>query len=383
MMMKNNYFTLFGIIFLQLCFHLDVFAKEAPAIHLTQSAKAVWQREQVMVTIDVLTDDPFARLEFPPFKQNGIDIIPFEQTRREEGKQTRLLMKWALFPFVAGTYDVELPPITYRPNGGRKVKYPPLALTLHVKKLPVYVPPTMPVGRILLKKKNNTNNGLLSPHHLQSMQIKVTGIAVAKQTMPPISRQLKSNNFLSFFPIKIKKQLQLKPDHIINQAIYTIPFRTNKNGFIHFPTINVQFFEPKKGRLEMVTLTPPLLLSLDKWIIWLLFFMAIVISAYLIINGYKILITVIRHRKQRKQAIHVLNYASSYDEIRQALIQFSAAHEWKQNLTLSEFVVLWMEKYGTSTALPTLIEELQALQFSNNKHDEFTLISQQLAKVIQ
>ena len=79
--------TLFIVLFLTAPL---VNAKSTPTIKLSQSAEQVWQRQQVLITLTVITDDPFARLEFDSFSHEGFSINPFELQRLSQINKQRL-----------------------------------------------------------------------------------------------------------------------------------------------------------------------------------------------------------------------------------------------------------------------------------------------------
>jgi len=228
---------------------LSANAKDLPTIELSQSAQQVWQRQQVLITLVVKSTDPFARLETEPFKQKGFSIIPFDLQRVESSKQTLLTLKWAVFPFIAGKQTLNLPRVRYRPNSGRMQTLNLNAVNLNVRRLPLYVSPTMPVGKITLK--NIWNEGwFVTSQNLLEWQITEIGKQVAKQFIPPLTRQLNSTDAVDILPLQKSDKILKTDTGISYQRHYTVPLKARHSGFISLPEINIQYFEPVSGKLE-------------------------------------------------------------------------------------------------------------------------------------
>ncbi len=358
-------------------------AKNKPTIKLSQSAQQVWQRQQVLITLEVVSDDPFARLEVEPFKQQGFSIIPFDLQRVESNNLTTLTLKWAVFPFVSGKHFLQLPRVRYRPNSGRKQTLALETPNLTVRRLPVYVSPTMPVGKIELV--NDWNEGwLVSTGELLEWKVKVIGNGVAEQTMPPLSRQLTSNQSAKIFLLKNTKN-SYKTDTGINyQKLYTVPLKASKSGLLNLPNIEVQYFEPNSGKLEKVLLNPPFILALNKWLRGFIILSILALLGFLIIIGFKKLKRVYRKRREQKQALHKLSQATNYAQIRTALNQYTLAKGWGENLALEKLPLLHAQQGEKSSQLKDTINKLQAIEFSQQgSRVEITEVINDLIKILK
>jgi hypothetical protein len=360
-----------------------VHAQNTPVIKLSQSAQQVWQRQQVLITLEVITDDPFARLEVDSFKQQGFSIIPFDLQRVESNKQTILTLKWAIFPFVSGKHLLQLPRVRYRPNSGRKQTLALKTPSLTVRRLPVYVPPTMPIGKIELVSYWD-EGWLVSTGELLEWKLKVIGNGVAEQTMPPLSRQLTSNQSAKIFLLKSTKST-FKTDAGINQQkFYTIPLKASNSGLLNLPNIEVQYFEPNSGKLEKVFLNPPFTLALNKWLQIFIIISFVVLLGVLITIGFKNLKRVYRKRKKQKQALHKLSQATDYAQIRTALNQFTSAKGWGENLALERLPMLHAHQGEKSTRLKDTVNKLQAIEFSQQGSNvEITEVINDLIKILK
>ena len=365
--------NLFRILFSLLIFFIShsLIAVE-PQVHLKLSKNNVWQRQQVLISLDVVTDDPFARLDSQEFALKGFTVIPFKQQRTTVKNETILSMKWAVFPFVVGDYHLELPRIRYRPNSGRPEKLTLPTLPIKVRRLPIYVPPTMPVGEIELE--SSWNNGLwVSTKQLLDWNIKVIANNVVKQTLPPLSRQLKTTESLQIFPMQQTSQTQQSDQGIINQQLYKIPLKALSSGKLELPNIQIQYFEPESGKLQKASIKPPFVIALRYWMQW---FLVLLLVALLKITPKLNSI----HRKflNRQQALQALKQAENYQQIRSAINRFSITKNWEENITLSEFVQHWEKENSNDTRLRTLLESLKAQQFSANENQNNSIEIKQI-----
>ncbi len=376
--------SLYKIVMLGLLLLMSSFtnAKEKPQISLTQSQESVWQRQQVIITLEVKTDDPFSRLEIDSFQEKGLTIVPYKQQRIENKEHVLLIKKWAVFPFIAGNRMLKLPEVVYRPNGGRKQKLALKELSLNVRKLPVYVPPTMPVGNISLISTWD-NSWLTSPNNLLEWKIQVKGEGVAQQTLPPITRQIVNQKTLRFLPAKSNQKTLFLDQGITNQISYSIPLKATQSGLVDLPIIDVQFFEPVSGKLQKTQLSPPLILSLNKWLQGLITIFALFGLIILFVILFRIFKQILLKLVKRRQAFKALSEANDYQEIRNALNQLSKSYGWGNNLSLTEFLSKWQREFGDSAELEQTLNNLKAFQFSKEQSLEAQTISQTLMKIIK
>ncbi len=370
-----------GVCFLWfLLFPYSVHAKTSPDISLTQSAQTVWQREQLLVSLSVKTDDPFARLEIGDFKQTGFHILPYDQQRITTDSGTQLIAKWAIFAFIAGKHPLQLPRIRYRPNRGRIQTLETPEIQLQVRRLPVYVPPTMPVGSLHLTNQWN-DKPLIVTNHLKSWQITVLGKGITDVTLPPLRRQLLSNRSIQILPFQKTFQALMDKTGIQTETHYTVPVKPMSNGLLSFPPIAVQYFDPTDGKLKKASLSPPLVLALDRWLIVLMSLVILFLCIVLFIFLTTRLKQALKKSIQRKQAFAFIKSAPNYQQVRKGLQQLAEIEGWGTNITLTEFALRWGDKHQNFTSLQPTIQSLQTYQFSSNHREDFkqivtTLITQ-------
>ena len=375
-----------GILYLGLMILMPIEARaDIPVVVSEISSNQAWQRQQIIISVKVQTDDPFARLQVDDFKQKNFSVQPFSSSPSTlEGKETKLYTlkkEWVLFPLQAGDYRLQLPRIRYRPSRGSIKTLVSPSLELAVKQLPIYVPPTMPVGRIDLKSHWEEGR-IVTTKKLLQWQIEVQGEGVFQQTLPAVSRKLRSNDSLEILPIQRSEELVEHAKGVTHNATYTIPVKSLQSGRLKFPAISVQYFDPQLGKLQKVQLDTPLVFALNKWLQWIigLVLIATFLTGLLMLSQ-KIKVYLYKLIEKRK-ALRLLEQATSYQQIRTALNQLSTVQKMGTNLTLSKFVTVWKQRNGKNTEFEKAVEALSAYEFGRSERKDMTSIAKRLAQVL-
>ena len=319
---------------------------KTPQVNVTLSANQVWQRQQVILTLEVKTQDPFARLESGLFKQESFSITPLSTSEKKDDSKDKkqhketntppytLTKKWAIHPFISGTHPLKLPRIRYRPNRGRIITLDIPNPTLKVRALPLYIPPTMPIGKISLShislsdKQSKGLANIITPNNLYQWTITVTGKGVARQNMPPVSRQLVSTDSYEIFPAQ-RSQKTIETEQGVTQVIqYDIPIKATKSGIPSLPTIEVQYFDTTTGKLSTTQLDPPFLMALNKYLQWLIALVIIAILITLLIVASQKIKKRLKQILNYRQALQSLEKASTYEQVRIALNEIAQVKKW-------------------------------------------------------
>ena len=354
---------------------LPVWAKQSvqPMVNISLSKDTVWQREQVIITLEVISDDELSRLDSQPFEQDGFTIIEFKQSAKEhvikQISKTRIVKRWAVFPFLADQQVLSLPRIRYRPSSGQPIVLALPELTLNVKPLPIYIPPTMPVGKITLQNNWNNDRIVLSKKLLE-WSFRAYSDQVVPQTLPAISPFLRSSNSLNILPPKQFVTME-KVAHgaIKHQQNYQVPIKAMLMGKLDLPVITIQYFNPETGKLEKSVLKQPFVLVLNSWLIWSVTLLLACLFIFALIKIVPKLRYFFRIRAQRKQALQLLKNANDYQQIREALAYYSLTKNGQSNTTLDEFAERVVFKKGNIVAkqkrLKELVDVLQSTQFNS------------------
>jgi cbb3-type cytochrome oxidase subunit 3 len=357
-------------------------------IHLSLSKNKVWQREQVIIKLEVISKDKLARLDSANFKLEGFTLVPLLQESVEVNEKLHLRQSWQVFSQFSGKKVIELSDIKYRPSRGRATILKLPKKILSVIALPIYVPPTMPVGKIIISNNSKIGWNLLT-NRLYQWDITIFAKHVSPETLPAISRLLRSTKEIQILPFKkIKKEMNLAD--LSYEISYQVPFKARSLGRLHLPKIGIQFFNPDSGKIEQVVLDKPLVLVLNYFVLMFIAVLIVLIIAFL---GWKFFIF-FKQRRSRKKKINAallqLKQAKNYQQIRVALNNFALANNWQENSTLEAFAQNVTKNITKSFAknvqqnskadgqFSKVIEQLQNQQFSHDRQDEIG----ELAKAI-
>ena len=351
------------------------------------SAEKVWQRQPVIVAVEVSTQDPFARLDSGEFKQEGMKVVAInqEQIATEQPDHYTLRQEWVVFPLRKGRFDLHLPRIRFRPGRGSIKTLISRVLTIEVKPLPVYVPPTMPVGKIKLSQSWD-QGAIVTPRQLLYWNILVNGEDVLFQTMPVLSRYIKSDESLAVLPIISTDEAYksnkggMKKTGVVSLRHYTIPLKAKVSGWLKFPLLEVQYFDPVSGTLKTEKLKPPPVFVLNKWMQWLigLLFLMVLLTGFLMISLK--LKRVFKQMAKKRKALQFLEQASNYQQARQAIKQLLISNGIRENLTLTAFVDKWQENKGKRPKLEQAMQALSNNRFSRHNTDNISKIVKQIIK---
>ncbi len=339
-------------------------ANEEP-IRLTyrQSASTLWERQQLRVEVEVQTPDQFAslRLDEEEARLSGFEIIPLPPSRDwidVDGKRrTRLRIGWLLFPLASGMQTLELPAIGYHLGGARRARYFLPVLTLQVRPLPPYIPPTLPVGKLGMTS-TITPGGWLSSGELAEWTIHMQSDSLLPFWFPAVLRQLKSTTQIHFFPASTTRQTRPDRTGMHSQVVHHIPFKPLNNGRVELPALQFQYFDPERGRLVDVSHAPARPWTLSP-------LLQVVLPLLLLAVLYRPLRHVLRNlahylqrRKLTRQALTHLAEARSLADIQQALRQFARAEGWPQNFSLTAWQRRFESRYRHNQVLRDALQEL-------------------------
>lgn len=371
----------FFLVFLStVLFNASVLAS-TPEIELSLSKDTVWQREQVLATLVIKSSDKLSRIEAEEFEQDGFTIVPVDMKRVEDENGVTTTLKWFLFAYLAERQKLELPRIRYRPSTSRPVELELPEQFLNVRPLPIYVPPTMPVGEVALQQSWD-DGFIVSAKKLFDWQVKAESQNVSPQTLPAISRQLVSSPRLQVFPHEkqIEQSQNKKGIQIVQQ--YTIPIKGLTAGRIDFPKIEIQYFDPINARLNKVTIDTPPVFALFSWMIW----SGLIVLALLGIWLGSYFLPKLRSwytcKQQKKRALENLSAAKNYHEIKKSLSEFASAKGLHANSALEVFAEAF-KNTGAHAVIKSHMQTINEIQFSSNENNQAVLESaKSLSKIL-
>jgi hypothetical protein len=171
--------------------------------------------------------------------------------------------------------------------------------------------------------------------------VTVIGTHVAKQTLPAISQQIKTNTSIDFLPIQKIQKSEVDAQGVTNQMEYKIPLKAKNSGKIDFPILMIQYFDTDTGRLKRVKTSIPWVIAYNRW---LQFFITFIGFILLMLISISLISKIKLYRKRsilKNQALKQLEEAKNHQQILTALQQLSISQGWNKPLTLREFITIW------------------------------------------
>lgn len=326
------------------------------------STSAPWERQQIVLQLEITTPDLFASLEAADtFKAPGFDIVPLARTneQRQSGaaKVAVLRLGWVLSAQTAGVHNIELPPIHYNLSGRAERTYYFSSTRVQVRALPPYIPPTLPVGKVSIDS-NLSPAGLLAPGTLAYWTVTVDGETVTPRGLPPILRQVENNDRVRFLATHSERDMHVDADGAHSRVVHRIPFKPLASGRLALPELRLQYFDPDTGRLVRVQLLPP-----RPWVLSLLWRMVIgavlcLLALWFCSRLYAFSRRALTLRRERNAALAAIQQASDARALRHALEAVAHAEGFPTNLSLREWTRHWRARYHTGPGLDDLMTRL-------------------------
>ena len=329
----------------------------ALVVDMKISARKVWQRQQILATVNIKSADRFFQMEAEPFKLSGFEVRPFVMAREpiDNDPHYRSLVQlgWAIFPLVSGEFTLEPPMLSYVQGGITKRKFFLPRIDFQVRELPAYIPPNMPVAKVRITSSIVTE-GLLRTGHLAYWNITLSAKDTLAYWLPPVLHNVQSTNQIDYLPAKSRHDLHIDADGVRAQVIHEVPFKPRRTGTVDLPRLKLQYFDPDTGRIESIYYQTPPVTAWNAPIIMLFAVLMIV----LLVRGASWLIQRYTRHRQRESAILAVSEAGTAKEIQLGLRRYAAAEGWPANLTLSDFLRIWQQRYCTSTELTILLQRM-------------------------
>ena len=335
-----------------------------------------WKKQQVLVNLQLTGQASVLRLNTPNAYSEHSDIVSLDHSsktlKQNNQSLTRHTIGWAIFPRQAGQKIVELPGVVLVRDGISTHQFYPPLLTLDVKPLPVYIPGTMPVGKLEFTHVKMPAR-LMMTDKIYSTGIIIKASDVIPSSLPSIASQLKSTSVISFYPLTIQKDVQNNNTGITTQHSYAINYKSHQQGFLNLGSATLNYFDPVGGTIKTAQFETGKSFSIHASI-------AIIITIFFISIGYLVLVKIISLIKLRWQCF--LGYKKVLDavpgmknatDIKGALTMISLAENWRSNLTPQQWHKQWLDK--THAPCPVDINQLELMLYAGKK-DEIDQLAQ-------
>ena len=358
---------------------------EAIDFNFTLSNQNPWQRQQVILWVEVTTPQPFANLSISTnWKPRGIEVIPLPLVKRppDNGKSSVLGIGWILFPLVPGEHRLDLPQIAYQLSGATKRRYYLPHPLIKVKALPPYVPPTMPVGKINLTGRIQPS-GNLPQSSLAYWNLELQSDNLMPRWLPPIRDQIQSNQAIRFLPEDIDRTVKPDKQGVHGKVKLQMPFKPLESGRLALPELRIDYFDPQDGLLKRLRHKPDRPWTYDPRLLRLGIIILLLALGW---TAWR-MTPLLKDRWQRMIARRrLLQQMASVKEpylMRIQLKQLAELDGWPCNISLQQWGGYWKNRYRTDGIFDELLNQLSHACYDNRHDLSFGHIREGLIKQIR
>jgi len=284
-----------------------------------------WQREAVIIRIQMQSTDVSARVILDSPKNSNLLLRPLSTERKIlKNGIIQFHSGWIYYPLKEGSLSLQLPAIRYQLSGSdRRRFYLPLQ-TINIKTLPGYLPPDLPIGNLKI------SSDIVNADPV-NWKINVHTTALTPYGLPGLSRQLSNINDYDIANIRINyKNLSSFNDYGDVNIVHA-PLPSWLMPFGQSIILKLRYFNPETGMLSEIHHTLPRHWNMPTWAWWVTFILCLLMSVFLIINIRPWILMQIRRYKLRQQTLQVM----SADQLRNLILSdghYPTLSHWSNNI---------------------------------------------------
>jgi len=350
-----------------------------------------WVREQTSLIVTIITTDRNIILNNKNIQHKGSKSYLIPQSSKKMLINSQVFYKhrigWNIFFLYEQIVNLSLPEIEYIKDGVPRYKFRFRKVKLNIKKLPVYVNPTIPVGKISLSARYlELPKILLQPDMTAIIQYSLVGNGIPAKWLPSLSQKylITHNADINFSHITTKLETKTTTN-VLGRKLSDIAFTPKSNGLLPIKNIQLQYFDPETGLLKSVNYKhkPLLVLQGLLQIILILFMLA---GIYLFISKTACFLGQwLKKHKHRLRCRSSLKRAETFSDIRLALQDFSMAEKWPVNVSLNQWLSQVQNKYITPANLQKICNSLNNNLYAMGNQpetDELEAIKESLLDIL-
>jgi len=330
------------------------------------STHTPWVREQVLINFHLQTNIERAQIKVAETKLDNTVIqrldVGYDNLATTPSTTHYYQTGWAIFPLASGNIKITLPPVELIRDGVTTHRFYHAPIDLIVRALPLYIPSTIPVGLIELSIDSTTKYFI--NENLYEYKIILTGKNILADNLPDISNQMASDKSIRIYPANTRTNQNNAHNGIISNIEYVFPVKALRQGTINLADIKLSYFDTTSGTLKTYQHPNLSLLSVNKWLSWLLTVIIIILLAMiskLIINR------AIRYYKKMRtylQAIKILRQSCTLEQLKISLALLSSAEGHSMNITPRSWFNTVPRK---NQPMNDITEEINKLFYRNRK----------------
>ena len=325
------------------------------------SKTKAWQREAILVQVQLVTSDYSAHIKLDNIKQQQYisKTLHTETIKLPDGRYQHQ-SGWVIHSIEAGLQTLALPVIRYQLSGSDRRRFHLPLLDLNIQALPTYLPPILPIGKLDIDSqiiKSDSNKPVWN------IQINTSGLI--PYGVPGLDSQLSDINKQDIANIKLYSKQYMDNDKHDNQYNYETPLPEWLMPIGQDIQIRLRYFNPDSGRLEEITHSLSRAWTMPAWAWVLLTIILIAIVSIAGLKTYPYLMTLIDRIKLRNDIKH----AKTAYELRRLILTSNNC------ITLSQWA-------GDQSIKLRIIKELNSYCFSKVNHNKIKKLKYEIVPVI-
>lgn len=346
---------------------VDIYQDSEFRVQYETTATDVWQRQPIIVRVQVQSRDPYITLKLPDLHGEGLDLVPIPVQRHRPdhaGNQPTVFeLGWIIVPLLGSTGTLKLPDMQLERGGALERSFTLPELKYKARALPPYVSPLIPVGRIQIMDQVDTTS-LLDTDTLTFWKIRIRSQTIPAAWFPPLLRRVQDSAQIEFLPAEIRRESRPDIRGFNAEVEYLVPLKLKTSGWTKLPDIRLQYFDPQSGKLENVYLPPRKLFALG-WP-WRIAAGMLVLLLFIVVVLKGLRFTRRRYLRwsMHRRALRTIRDARELADLRTGLSQFARAEGWPENLGLHAWHDYWQSRYTRSDLLRNALHETEVTSYS-------------------
>ncbi len=286
------------------------------------------------------------------------------ETRQIEGVEQRVYnLRWKIYPQLPGVSVLQLPLVKYQRDGVTTHRFVLPEIHLNVRGLPLFIPPTMPVGYVALEYKLPHDWFLLTDEP-QTLFLRIRAEGNMELAASQILRQIRSSEAMAFYSSDLIHEIAATTSEF-TERVYQISFRPKQTGFVSMPSVRRQYFDTSSGKIRSTTDSLGWYIAVSPWMAYITFAVAVFIGVFFIARGWRWLSHRYSVYKLYKAGMYQFLCATSNEEIRLGLADIAQAEGWPRNITLADWLCRWQSRYDSPDGLAQSINKLQQQEYAH------------------
>ncbi len=328
----------------------------APVYVRTQvDTRTPWQGQQVRLRMEITAPVAILKLQRDAPDIPGVRLLPLPRSTEAvivDGRaMTRHVLQWALFVDTPGTRRLRLPAVAYVRDGivTHRFHFPDTVFEVHP--LPIYVPPTMNIGRVSVEHLDALPR-LGFSQELMVWRLRLRGEGVPAARLPDVSALHGGTDAMLIYPPRVRRRDEAAHGGLRGEAVFDVPFKVVRSGLVRSPEVVVRYFDPVRGVLGQSRLPSRLHLFLPRWLAWSL---AVVLLPILARLAWRLAARLWRRWRKLAEYTRILRALAEADSphaLRACIARSAAVEGWPPGLSVRGWHGRWQATYGAVVPAP-------------------------------